>query len=150
MNGPRPPRPPPEGARLVTRSGEPQRSRLLGMCRSPARPTVRRRLTAAAVVDGSYESRRVQQVLVTRTSTKATAVLVIALACVFGAPAVANSGIVPPPLKNQSPAQPNATLNVIVLGQQGGGTDAVRDRVKSACGTIQTTCAVRNGVVADL
>src|SRR4051812_31233576 len=85
----RPVRPPPKGARLPTRSGERQRSRLLGMCRSPAPPTFRRRLTAAAVVDGSYESRRGQQVLDTRTSTKATAVLVIAFACVFGAPAVA-------------------------------------------------------------
>ena len=61
-----------------------------------------------------------QQVLVTRTSTKAIAVLVIALACVFGAPAVAKAGFVPPPLQNQATAKPNATLNVIVLGQPTG------------------------------
>ena len=88
--------------------------------------------------------------LVTRTSTKAIAVLVIALACVFGAPAVANAGFVPPPLQNQATAQPNATLNVIVLGQPGKSTDAVRDRVKSAGGSVETTFSVINGVVADL
>jgi serine protease AprX len=89
-------------------------------------------------------------VLSTRTSTKAIAVLVIALACVFGAPAVAKAGFVPPPLQNQAAAQPNATMNVIVLGQPGKSTDAVRDRVKSVGGSVETTFSVINGVVADL
>jgi serine protease AprX len=91
-----------------------------------------------------------QQVLVTRTSTKATAVLVIALACVFGAPAVAKAGFVPPPLQSQATANPDATLNVIVLGQPGTRTDTVKDRVKSAGGSVETTFAVISGVVADL
>ena len=60
--------------------------------------------------------------LVTRTSTKATAVLVIALACVFGAPAVANAGFVPPPLKNQATAL-NRALKVAQAEGGGHGHD---------------------------
>ena len=71
------------------------------------RPTFRRRLTAAAVVGRLTTNKEERQVLVTRTSTKAIAVLVIALACVFGAPAVAKAGFVPPPLKNQATASPD-------------------------------------------
>jgi len=60
------------------------------------------------------------------------------------------AGFVPPPLKNQAAANPDATLDVIVLGQPGTRTDTVRDRVKSLGGSVETTFGVISGVVADL
>ena len=69
--------------------------------------------------------------LVTRTSTKAIAVLVIALACVFGAPAVAKAGFVPPPLQNQATAKPERDAERHrPRAAAAKSTDAVSDRVE--------------------
>ena len=88
--------------------------------------------------------------LFSRTSTKAIAVLVIALACVFGATSVANAGFVPPPLKNQATANPDATLNVIVLGQPTVTASALRDRVRNAGGRNIVPFSVIRGMVVNL
>ena len=120
------------------------------MCPRSAPPTFRRRLTAAAVVDGSYECKEGQHVLVTRASTKATAVLVIAFACIFGVPAVAKAGFVPPPLKNQATANPDATLNVIVLGQPTATSSTLKEHVRNAGGRDLVPFSVIRGIVANL
>ena len=86
----------------------------------------------------------------TRTPRRTTAALVIALACVFGAPAAAKAAFVPPPLQKQAAAKPSDTLDVIVLGRPGTSTDAVKNRVKNAGGSVEETFSVINGVVADL
>jgi serine protease AprX len=76
--------------------------------------------------------------------------LLIALACVFAAPAVAQAAFVPPPLQKQAAAYPRQTLNVIVLGQPRASTDTVKEHVKNVGGSVETTFSVVNGVVADL
>jgi serine protease AprX len=86
----------------------------------------------------------------TWTLIKGPTALVIALACVLAAPAVASAGFVPPPLQNQAATNPNATLNVIVLGQPDTPTSILKDRVKSNGAKIVTQFSVIRGVVANL
>ena len=66
------------------------------------------------------------------TLVKGSATCLIALACLLVAPALANAAFVPPPLKKQAAARPNATLSVIVLGQPTTPTSTLKDRVKNA------------------
>jgi serine protease AprX len=75
---------------------------------------------------------------------------VIALACVFAAPAVAKAAFVPPPLQKQAAANPSATLNVIVLGQPSYTSSVLRDHVKSAGGRNLVPFSVIRGMVANL
>jgi serine protease AprX len=85
-----------------------------------------------------------------RTSRRALAAFVLALACVFAAPAVAKAGFVPPPLQNQAQANPNSTLNVIVLGQPSYTSATLRDRVRSAGGKNVVPFSVIRGMVVNL
>jgi serine protease AprX len=84
------------------------------------------------------------------TLSKGSATAVVALACLLAAPAVASAGFVPPPLQNQAAANPDATLNVIVLGQPGTSSSVLRDRVRGAGGKHLVPFSVIRGMVADL
>src|SRR5262249_48380311 len=86
-------------------------------------------------------------VLRTHTSRKALAALAFAFVCVFAAPAVARAGFVPPPLQKQAAAKPDATLNVIVLGQPGSRSATLKEHVKGAGGRHLVTFSVINGMV---
>jgi serine protease AprX len=84
------------------------------------------------------------------TLVKGSATLVVAMACLLAAPAVASAGFVPPPLQNQAAANPDATLNVIVLGQPTTSASLLRDRVRGAGGKHLVPFSVIRGLVADL
>jgi serine protease AprX len=86
----------------------------------------------------------------THTSRKAFAAFVIALACVFGAPAVAKAAFVPPPLQKQAAAKPGATLNVIVLGQPSTPMSTLKDHVKNAGGSSLNPYSVIRGMTVNL
>jgi serine protease AprX len=84
------------------------------------------------------------------TVVKGLATFVVVTACLLVAPAVASAGFVPPPLHNQAAANPDATLNVIVLGQPAVMGDYLKNRVKSAGGKNVVGFSVIRGVVANL
>ena len=76
--------------------------------------------------------------------------MAIALACVLAAPAVASAGFVPPPLQTQAAANPNATLNVIVLGQASTTTATLSTHVRNAGGKNLVPFSVIRGMVVNL
>jgi serine protease AprX len=84
------------------------------------------------------------------TLSKGPATFVVAMACLLAAPAVASAGFVPPPLQNQAAANPDATLNVIVLGQPGTSSSVLRDRVRTAGGKNVVPFSVIRGMVVNL
>jgi serine protease AprX len=84
------------------------------------------------------------------TLIKGSATFVVAAACLLAVPAVASAGFVPPPLRNQAAANPDATLNVIVLGQPETPSSVLKERVKSAGGKIILQFSVIRGMVTDL
>lgn len=81
---------------------------------------------------------------------KGSAAVVAALACLLVAPAVANAGFVPPPLQAQATANPDASLNVIVLGQSTTSSSVLRDRVRTAGGKNLVPFSVIRGMVVNL
>jgi serine protease AprX len=86
----------------------------------------------------------------TWTLIKGSATFVIALACLLVAPAVASAGFVPPPLQNQASTDPDAALNVIVLGQPGTQSSVLKERVKTSGAKIIREFSVIRGLVATL
>jgi serine protease AprX len=84
------------------------------------------------------------------TVSKRSATLVIAVACLLVAPAVASAGFVPPPLQSQATANPDATLNVIVLGQLGTSSSTLKDRVRGAGGKNLVPFSVIRGMTVNL
>jgi serine protease AprX len=84
------------------------------------------------------------------TLSKGSATFVVAIACLLATPAVASAGFVPPPLQNQAAANPDATLNVIVLGQPGTSSAVLKDHVKSAGVKIVAQFSVIRGMVVNL
>jgi serine protease AprX len=75
---------------------------------------------------------------------------VVSTACLLGVPAVASAGFVPPPLQKQAVANSNSTLSVIVLGQPGTSSSALRDRVRNAGGKNIVPFSVIRGMVVSL
>jgi len=86
----------------------------------------------------------------TRTLLRGSATFVIAIACLLVAPAIASAGFVPPPLQNQATANPDATLNVIVLGQPSTTAAALRERVRSIGGKNIIPFSVIRGMAVNL
>jgi serine protease AprX len=84
------------------------------------------------------------------TLIKGSATFVIALACLLVAPAVASAGFVPPPLQNQASTDPDAALNVIVLGQPGTQSSVLKERVKTSGAKVIREFSVIRGMVATL
>jgi serine protease AprX len=84
------------------------------------------------------------------TLVKGSATFVLAMACLLAAPAIASAGFVPPPLQSQASANPDATLNVIVLGQPSTSSSVLTTRVKNAGGKHLVPFSVIRGMVTDL
>jgi serine protease AprX len=103
---------------------------------------MRRRLTTAK---GGGTLRRGRLTL-----SKGCAALAVAVGCLLAAPGIASAGFVPPPLQSQAAANPDATLNVIVLGQPGTSSSVLKERVKSVGVKIVVQFSVIHGMVVSL
>jgi serine protease AprX len=84
------------------------------------------------------------------TLSKGCAPLAVAVGCLLAAPAIASAGFVAPPLQSQAAANPDATLNVIVLGQASKSVSVLKDRVKNAGGSNLVPFSVIRGMTVDL
>jgi serine protease AprX len=65
------------------------------------------------------------------TTTKATAALTAALACLLTLPTLASAAFVAPPVLVQANASPKASVGVVVLGQPTATSQQVKDRLRS-------------------
>jgi serine protease AprX len=84
------------------------------------------------------------------TLLKGSATFLVTVACLLAAPAIASAGLVPPPLQSQAQANPDATLNVVVLGQPTASSSTLRDHVKAAGGKNLVPFSVIRGMTVNL
>jgi serine protease AprX len=118
------------------------------MCAVPWPPTFQKQVHAAPSQTANMEEKALTRGRF--TLIKGSATFVVAAACLFAVPAVASAGFVPPPLQNQAAANPDATLNVIVLGQSGTPASVLREHVRNVGGKRLVSFSVIRGTVADL